>query len=270
MQTDKKRNIIQLGTHGEDYGSWMSNPVFYIIGALFLAAGILAFLFFWVWPIVWLGILFGIGAAALLLLLVLITWVRKQYAFGGGGLMDQVHRTVLSHLDFDGEGTLLEVGRGSGPLAIRAALTWPEARIIGLDHWEAVYNFSQTLCEQNAASEGVSDRCTFRQGDARKLDFPDESVDAVVSNYVFHNITGADKQELMLESLRVLKKGGVFALNDSMKPQMYGDMEAFARSLQEKGYEDVRMINTAEEVFGSDGRAALLFLPDSRMLVGRK
>ena len=93
---------------------------------------------------------------------------------------------------------------------------------------------------------------------------------AVISNYVFHNISGTDKQELLLESLRVLKKGGVFALNDSMKPQMYGDMEAFAQSLRDKGYEDVRLVNTAQEVFGSQKRAALLFLPHSTMLVGRK
>ena len=42
-----KQENIRLGTHGEDYGSWMSNPVFYIIG----------------------------------------------------GIMEQVHRVVLSHLD---------------------------------------------------------------------------------------------------------------------------------------------------------------------------
>ena len=270
MQTDQQQSAIRLGTHGEDYGSWMSNPVFYIIGVLCLASGTLAFLFLSLWRIVWLGIFFGIAAAGLVLLLILITWVRKQYAFGGGGLMDQVHRTVLSYLDFDGEGTLLEVGCGSGPLAIRAALTWPNARIIGLDYWEAVYNYSQALCEKNAASEGVAERCTFRHGDARKLELEDESVDAVVSNYVFHNISGANKQELLLESLRVLKKGGVFALNDAMKPQMYGDMKAFAQSLRDKGYEDVRLVNTAEELFGSQGRAALLFLPNSTMLVGRK
>ena len=70
-------------------------------------------------------------------------------------------------------------------------------------------------------------RCRFQRGDANKLDFPDECFDAVVSNYVYHNITGADKQALLLETLRALKKGGVFALNDEMKPRMYGDMEAF-------------------------------------------
>ena len=70
----------------------------------------------------------------------------------------------------------------------------------------------------------------FSSRDARKLDFQDETFDAVVSNYVYHNINGADKQGLLLESLRVLKKGGVFALNDDMKPRMYGDMEEFAKN----------------------------------------
>ena len=41
---------------------------------------------------------------------------------------------------------------------------------------------------------------------------------------------GADMQKLLLESLRVLKKGGVFALNDDMKPKMYGDMEVLRRN----------------------------------------
>ena len=118
--------------------------------------------------------------------------------------------------------------------------------------------------------KGQGDRCTFCRGDANKLDFPDGSFDAVVSNYVYHNITGADKQQLLLETLRVLKKGGVFALNDEMKPGMYGDMEAFAQKLRDMGYEEVRLVDTAKEAFGSRRRAAMMMLGESRMLVGRK
>ena len=184
--------------------------------------------------------------------------------------MNKVHQTLLSCLDFDGQGTLLEVGCGSGPLSIRAALTWPDAKIIGIDYWGAVYNYSEELCVRNAASEGVSDRCHFQHGDARHLNFPDESVDAVISNYVFHNISGADKQDLMLESLRVLKKGGVFAINDSMKPQMYGDVNVFVQKLRDMGYKNVQIVDTAKEIFGSRQRAALLFLPHSTMIVGQK
>ena len=126
----QKRNQqaeIRLGSHGEDYGSWMSNPVFYIIGGITALAVVLAALSFSVFHITVLGVLFSVVAAALVTLLVWITWIRRQYAFGGGGIMEQVHRVVLSHLDYDGQGSLLEVGCGSGALSIRAALTWPES-----------------------------------------------------------------------------------------------------------------------------------------------
>ena len=196
--------------------------------------------------------------------------------------MERVHQVVLSHLDFDGQGQLLEVGCGSGALSIRAALTWPDAQITGMDYWGVVYGYGQAMCEKNAESEGVGFRCAFRHGDANKLDFPDESFDAVVSNYVYHNVMGADKQALhhnvmgadkqalLLETLRVLKKGGVFALNDDMKQKMYGDMDAFVQKLRDMGYEDVQLIDTAQEAFGSRRRAAMMMLGASRMLVGRK
>ena len=141
---------------------------------------------------------------------------------------------------------------------------------MGIDYWGSAYGYGQAMCEKNARSEGVEARCLFQHGDANRLDFPDESFDAVVSNYVYHNITGADKRTLLRETLRVLKKGGVFALNDEMKPHMYGDMEAFAQELRDMGYEDVQLIDTAQEAFGSRRRAAMMMLGDSRMLVGRK
>ena len=270
---DKERirqSDIRLGTHGEDYGSWMSNPVFYILGALLALAALLAALAFAVFRQAVLGAVFAAVSALLLALLCWMTWIRRQYAFGGGGMMERAHRVVLEHLDYDGRGRLLEVGCGSGALSIRAALTWPEAEVTGVDYWAAVYNYSQAICERNAESEGVGSRCKFVHGDANRLEFPDGSFDAVVSNYVYHNIAGADRRALLLETLRVLKKGGVFALNDDMKPRLYGDMEAFAQELRDQGYEEVRLIDTASEAFGSRRRAVKLMLGGSRMLAGRK
>ena len=265
-----RRENIHLGTHGEKYGNWMSAPVFYMVGGLLALAVALAVLFFTLFRITVLGVIFAAAAAVLLALLFWIAWIRRQYSFDGGGMMERVHQTILSHLDYDGKGTLLDVGCGSGALSIRAALTWTETKVTGIDYWGAAYGYGQAMCEKNAAGEGVGSRCTFQHGDANKLDFPDESFDAVVSNYVYHNITGADKQALLLKSLRVLKKGGVFALNDEMKPRMYGDMEAFAQKLRDIGYQEVRLVDTATEVFGSRRRAAMMMLGDSRMLVGRK
>ena len=42
----KQQLEIRVGTHGEDYGSWMSNPVFYVFGGLVLLAAVLAVLSF--------------------------------------------------------------------------------------------------------------------------------------------------------------------------------------------------------------------------------
>ena len=41
-----KQENIRLGTHGEDYGSWMSNPVFYIIGGIgFFASSVFSIIY---------------------------------------------------------------------------------------------------------------------------------------------------------------------------------------------------------------------------------
>ena len=264
------RKTIRLGTHGEQYGNWMPVSMLSLMGGLLALAAALAALCFAAFHWNVLGVLFTLAALALAVALCWFAWMRRQFAFGSGGIMEQVHQTVLSHLDFDGKGQILDVGCGSGALSIRAALVWPQARVLGIDAWPPAYNYSQRMCEKNAESEGVAVRCRFQRGDANKLDFPDGRFDAVVSNYVYHNITGADRQALLLETLRVLKKGGVFALNDEMKPHMYGNMEAFAQELRDMGYADVRLIDTAQEAFGSRRRAAMMMLGDSRMLAGRK
>lgn len=58
-------------------------------------------------------------------------------------------------MDYDGKGTLLDVGCGPGALSIRAVFTWQETKVVGMDYWAAVYNYSQVLCKKNAADEGA-------------------------------------------------------------------------------------------------------------------
>lgn len=265
-----RRDDVSLGTHGEEYGNWMPLSVIGSLAVLMTTAAVAGVVLPATFGLAGSGLAASIVAAGLAVVLAWFLWIRRQYAHSGAGIMDRVHRTVLSHLDFDGRGALLDVGCGSGALAIRAALAWPDARIVGVDSWQAAYGYSREACERNARSEGVAARCSFLPGDARRLDFPDESFDAVVSNYVFHNIDGTDKRALLRESLRVLRRGGAFALNDEMRPHMYGDLEELAEELRDEGLSDVRVVDTATEAFGSRSRASLVMLGSSRMLVGRK
>lgn len=61
----QKQTSIILGTHGEDYGSWMSTPVFYIVGGIMLLAVLLTILSFFVFHIAILGVLFSLITVAL-------------------------------------------------------------------------------------------------------------------------------------------------------------------------------------------------------------
>ena len=168
-------------------------------------------------------------------------------------------------------GTGLDVGCGSGALTIACARRNPRAKMVGCDIWSGAYKavFTKKRCEENAEAEGVSN-VQFEEGDAIRLPFADESFDAVTSNYVYHNIAGHDKQKLLLETLRVLKKDGTFAIHDLMSKARYGDMDAFVQKLRAEGYEEVRLIDTADGRFMGRREAAFLGLGGSTLLVGRK
>ena len=197
---------------------------------------------------------------------------RKAFSYDGNRqLSRQIVEGTAKYVTLPAGGVGLDVGCGSGALTIACAKRNPAANMVGCDIWSGAYKtvFSQRLCRTNAKAEGVSN-IRFEPGNAVKLPFADESFDAVTSNYVYHNIVGHDKQKILLETLRVLKKGGTFAIHDLMSEARYGDMEAFVRLLKEQGYEDVQLIDTTKGLFMNRTEAVLLGLGGSKLLVGRK
>ena len=218
-----------------------------------------------------LGVIFAI---ALLVCGKSTQWCVCAYnAFSYDGkrkLSKQIIDGTAEYITLPEGGAGLDVGCGSGALTIACAKRNPQGRMIGVDRWGKEYaSFSLPLCQDNAKAEGVTN-AEFQRGDAAKLDFPDETFDAVTSNYVYHNISGADKQELLPETLRVLKKGGTFAIHDLMSPRRYGDMQAFVKKLKGMGYERVELIDTTDGKFMSKSEAKRLMLTGSTLLVGKK
>ena len=177
---------------------------------------------------------------------------------------------IAAYVNLPEGGRCLDVGCGSGALAIAVAKRNPQGTVTGIDPWGPEYRkFTRQVCLDNAAAEGVQN-VSFEKGNAVKLDYPDETFDAVTSNYVYHNIAGKNKQDLLLETLRVLKKGGTFAIHDLMSEARYGDMISFVKKLKDMGYEEVRLIDTRREFFRNPMEADLLMLGGSRLLTGRK
>ena len=203
-----------------------------------------------------------------------LQWSITAYnAFSYDGkrqLSRQITQGTANYITLPEGGVGLDVGCGSGALTIACAKRNPQGHMVGVDRWGKDYaEFSLPLCRSNAKAEGVSNT-EFQKADATKLSFADETFDAVTSNYVYHNISGVDKQELLLEALRTLKKGGTFAIHDLMSKNRYGDMEAFCRKLKEMGYAEVRMIDTTDGMFMTKKEASRLMLQGSTLLVGRK
>ena len=215
-------------------------------------------------------IVFLIAAIAGLCVSIWMILMYRAFSYDGSRQMSkQIIEGVAGYVKLPQGGKGLDVGCGSGALIIACAKRNPDASFVGIDRWGKEYaSFNKPLCENNARAEGVSN-VTFQQGDATHLDFPDESFDAVTSNYVYHNIPG-DRQKLLFETLRVLKKGGVFAIHDIFSKAKYGDMQAFLQKAKDLGYEEIELIDTTNGRFMTKGEAGWMGLSGSALLVGRK
>ena len=70
METNRrKREPVRLGTHGENYGNWMSAPVFYMVGALIVLMAALCVISHFIPGMDPIGVLALVVAAAALILL---------------------------------------------------------------------------------------------------------------------------------------------------------------------------------------------------------
>lgn len=251
-----------------DYKNWM--PKGMVLGALAVAV------VFCIATVV-IGIASVVGKVMLVLTIlcaIMTLWMflmRRAFSYNGKRQMSkQIIDAVASYVEIPDGSKCLDVGCGSGALSIAVAKKNPNAQVIGIDRWGKEYaSFSKNLCESNSAAEGVSNT-SFQQGDACKLDFPDETFDAVISNYVYHNIPSKDRQAILLETLRTLKKGGTFAIHDIMSKAKYGDMESFVNKLKDMGYEEVKLVDTTNGMFMSKWESTWMALTGSAILMGRK
>ena len=251
-----------------DYKNWM--PKGMILG--FLTATVVALVLTMIVGIA--GIIGKILLVITVLFALMTLWMFLMYrAFSYNGsrqMSKQIIEGVSSYVKIPDGGKGLDVGCGSGALTIACAKKNPNAKMVGIDRWGKEYaSFSKTLCESNAEAERTAN-VSFGQGDATKLEFEDETFDAVTSNYVYHNIPSKDRQAILLETLRTLKKGGTFAIHDIMSKSKYGDIQSFAEKLKNMGYEDVRLVDTTSGMFMNKFEATWMGLSGSTILMGRK
>jgi demethylmenaquinone methyltransferase/2-methoxy-6-polyprenyl-1,4-benzoquinol methylase len=99
-------------------------------------------------------------------------------------------------------GVALDVGTGTGALAVALAAGAPAGCVIGLD-------FAAPMLQRapgRATRTRSSARVGFVLGDALRLPFSDRTFDCVTSAFTIRNV--ADRHQAFAEQVRVLKPGG--------------------------------------------------------------
>ena len=228
------------------YGNWVPKKLLWILLGitLILVAGSFLPVPFFVQIILW------IISAFLLISLLYFSYAYYLFAKNGNELQHNIQYAMIDKLSWNGQGNALDIGTGSGGCTVKVAKKFPNSKVTGIDTWGKAWSYSQKVCENNAAIEGVRDRVHFQRASASNLPFKDGEFDAAVSNFVFHEVRDAkDKRDVIREALRVIQKGGVFSFQDLfLVEKIYGEIDDLLETIREWGIEEVHFTNTANLV----------------------
>lgn len=234
-------SMDNAGKEEPNYSNWVARRFITVPGAISLLFFGLSFVF---QPLLIVGVFFLSIAAY-------FAYARHRFSPAGGDVQAKVQDLVLDNLDWSGMGRALDIGCGNAPLTIKLACKYSEARVMGIDYWGEMWEYSKGVCERNAEIEGVAQRVSFQKASAASLPFEDGCFDAAVSNLVFHEVGATrDKKELIREALRVVKKGGRFAFQDLFFwKSIYGEPDELVAAIQSWGVSRVELIETRNAAF---------------------
>jgi len=161
-------------------------------------------------------------------------------------------KRIIKLADLKGNETVLDLGTGSGFLAIGFAKNLKKGRSYGLDRYNIKYNSlkkrlirnikinfvgnSLKNALENAKIENVEKKCEFIQADLTKpIDFSDKKFDIIVSSQFFYCLSHRIRPIVFKEINRLLKKGGKIIFFESSN-FMSWDLNEGKKYFESNGY----------------------------------
>lgn len=115
---------------------------------------------------------------------------------------------------------VLDIGCGTGSLAILAKQTVNQAQIVGTDAAPEMIERARQKAQQQHID------VDFQTGLAERIEFPDNTFDLVMNSLMMHHLTPELRQKALIEIYRVLKPGGRVLIVD-FEPPKKGLMKTF-------------------------------------------
>jgi ubiquinone/menaquinone biosynthesis C-methylase UbiE len=124
-----------------------------------------------------------------------------------------IKRRVIDHAALSGGEEVLDVGCGTGTLAVAAARAAPGVTVTGLDADPSIL----AKARRRASDAGFEIR--FDEGRSTALPYADASFDVALSTLFFHHLPDEEKRRTADELARVLRPGGRLVVADPGRPQ---------------------------------------------------
>ena len=125
--------------------------------------------------------------------------------------VDKTKRRLIEQAALRSGFRVLDIGCGTGSLAVLIKRSHPEVEVIGTDPDPAALSIS----ERKANRAGLL--IEFDRGFSDHLSYPDGSFDRVFSSFMFHHLEPSERLATLREIGRVLKSGGSLHLLDFVR-----------------------------------------------------
>ncbi|MGA9723805.1 MAG: methyltransferase domain-containing protein [Candidatus Binatus sp.] len=124
---------------------------------------------------------------------------------------DAAKRLLIEQAEIKSGIRVLDIGCGTGSMAVLIKKLHPDAEVVGIDPDPAALS----ICKRKASRAGLS--VEFDRGFADHMPYADASFDRVFSSLMFHHLAADEKSATLREIRRVLKAGGSLHLLDFVR-----------------------------------------------------